>query len=358
MSTFTESVHGESLGVIKTKSYYEALGNNSNLKTDACCTSEKPSLEVREALKNIKDECIEKYYGCGLVFPGCIKGLHILDLGCGAGRDAFVMSQLVGPEGLVTGVDFSNEMLSVGIKNIDWHMSRFSYPNSNVRFLQANIEDLSSIASDSVDVIISNCVVNLSQNKRSVFAEAYRVLKKGGEMYFSDVYSSRRLPQALRDDEVIWGECISGALYWNDFLRLAKQEGFLDPRLVKSRLINVNNARIQERLGDIRIFSATYRLFKLPELEPDCEDYGQAVIYKGTIASDPYSYILDDHHIIETGKVFPVCGNTFRMLHDTRLREHFTFLGDWSRHFGIFSGCGKSMPFETAPGKQDGASCC
>jgi SAM-dependent methyltransferase len=199
------------------------------------------------------------------------------------------------------------------------------------------------------DLIVSNCVVNLSPDKRAVLKEAYRVLKTGGELYFSDVYSSRRVPAELVADPVLWGECLSGALYWNDFLALAKQCGFGDPRLVKDSVITVANEELEKKLEHIKFFSATYRLFKLPGiLEPDCEDYGQAVIYKGTIPQNPHGWALDDHHYMQTGKVFPVCGNTYHMLHDTRFMKHFDFIGDKSTHYGIFEGCGKSIPYASA----------
>jgi arsenite methyltransferase len=82
------------------------------------------------------------------------------------------------------------------------------------------------------------------------------------------------------------------------------------------------------------------------------------VIYKGTIERSPIKFKLDDHHVIEKGKVFPVCGNTFRMLHDTRFREHFTFIGDFSTHYGIYADCGKSVPFKAAAGAGAGADAC
>lgn len=130
--------------------------------------------------------------------------------------------------------------------------------------------------------------------------------------------------------------------------------------------ITINNPELEEKVGQIQFFSATYRLFKLEpseQLEPDCEDYGQAVVYKGTIDRHPHGWALDNHHFMETGKIFPVCGNTYHMLHDTRFRPHFDFLGDKSTHFGIFDGCGKSLPFATADagggkGGAGGGACC
>ncbi|TPW10414.1 MAG: type 11 methyltransferase, partial [Halothiobacillaceae bacterium] len=111
------------------------------------------------------------------------------------------------------------------------------------------------------------------------------------------------------------------------------------------------------RVGNVRFFSATYRLFKLAALESACEDYGQAVNYRGTIPDHPHRFVLDKHHAIETGRLFPVCGNTWRMLHETRLQVHFDFSGDFSRHFGLFTGCGGGLPFDPATGAA-GQACC
>ena len=158
---------------------------------------------------------------------------------------------------------------------------------------------------------------------------------------------------------MLYGECLGGALYWNDFLPIAKAAGFIDPRLVTSRPIAITNEAVKQKLGAAKFFSATYRLFKLDGLEAACEDYGQAVIYKGTVAEQPYAFELDGHHLIERGKVFPVCGNTWCMLADTRFRPHFDFVGDFSTHYGIFAGCGTSLPFaSTEAPKASSGGCC
>lgn len=143
------------------------------------------------------------------------------------------------------------------------------------------------------------------------------LLTPGGELYFSDVYADRRVPESLREDPVLYGECLGGALYWNDFLRLAGEHGFTDPRLVEDRPLAVTDPTLADRLEGVDFYSATYRLFKIDELEPACEDYGQAVIYRGTVAESPTRFVLDKHHDIEAGQVFPVCGNTWRMLRDS-----------------------------------------
>jgi hypothetical protein len=93
-------------------------------------------------------------------------------------------------------------------------------------------------------------------------------------------------------------------------------------------------------------------------LEPACEDYGQAVVYRGTLAESPDRFDLDGHHSIERGKVFPVCGNSWRMLADTRFARHFQYIGDFSTHYGIFPGCGTVLPFATAAAPAKGGGCC
>jgi SAM-dependent methyltransferase len=255
----------------------------------------------------------------------------------------------------------TDEQLATANDHLVWQQERFGYARSNVRFLKGYIEKLDELdlAPESFDVIVSNCVINLSVDKQAVFRGAHRLLKPGGELYFSDVYCDRRLPDYVRADPVLYGECLGGALYWNDFLPIAKVAGFLDPRLVTSKPIGITNEAVKQKLGLAKFFSATYRLFKLDGLETACEDYGQAVIYKGSIADQPEAFELDGHHLIERGKVFAVCGNTWRMLADTRFQPHFDFIGDFSTHYGIFPGCGTSIPFAQgeAPKASSGGCC-
>jgi ubiquinone/menaquinone biosynthesis C-methylase UbiE len=351
-------------------SYYgKTLQTSDDLKTNACCTAAEPPAQIKECLRNIHSEVKAKYYGCGLCLPDVLKGTSVLDLGCGAGRDVYIASQLVGAEGSVVGVDMTDEQLAVANKHLAWHEERFGY--GNVRFENGLIEELDridSLTDESVDIIISNCVINLCPDKEAVLKSCHRLLKPGGELYFSDVYANRRVPQALQDDPVLWGECLSGALYWNDFVNMAKRCGFADPRLVEDSEITVKNKEVEASINksgnkDLKFFSATYRLFKIDDLEPFCEDYGQAVVYKGTIPQHESGYSLDNHHYMETGKVFPVCGNTYKMLHDTRFQEHFDFIGNWNTHHGIFEGCGTGIPFASAQNNAGsdggkGGSCC
>jgi SAM-dependent methyltransferase len=330
-----------------------------DLKTNACCTLTKPPKHIRNALKLVADEVQAKYYGCGLTIPSAIEGLKILDLGSGSGRDCYIAGHLVGENGLVVGVDMTTEQLNVANKYIDFHQETFGYKRSNVEFLEGNIERLDELdlGKNSFDVIISNCVINLAKDKLKVLKDAYALLKPGGEMYFSDVYSDRRIPQNLQDDRVLWGECLSGALYWNDFLNIAKKAGFTDPRAVEDKQITIENEELEALVGDIQFFSVTYRLMKIEGLESDCEDYGQAVSYKGGIPENELAFALDGHHYFPKGKVITVCGNTYKMLHETRFQQYFDFYGNWETHYGIFEGCGGNMPF-TAVENGGEASCC
>ena len=175
------------------------------------------------------------------------------------------------------------------------------------------------------------------------------------------MYADRRLPDPVRRHPVLYGECLGGALYWNDFLRLARAAGFADPRLVSDRPLEITAPELAALVGEARFYSATYRLFQIPDLEDACEDHGQAVIYRGGIAEAPQRLDFDKHHSIEVGRVFPVCGNTYRMLQESRFAPHFSFIGDFERHYGLFEGCGSAIPFDRSAAAADAAGaggCC
>lgn len=337
--------------------YGRQLQNTSDLKTSACCDISAIPEWLKPLLSKIHPDVLSRYYGCGLVCPPLLKGCRVLDLGCGSGRDVYALAQLVGPTGSVVGVDMTDEQLAIAEKHRKHHAEVFGF--DNVQFMHGYIERLEdlNLEAGSFDVIVSNCVVNLSPDKDAVMRGVHRLLKPGGEFFFSDVYADRRVPTAVRNDPVLYGECLGGALYWNDFLRLSHQHGFADPRLTTDRPLEITDPVLAVRAGNLRFYSATYRLFKIAELETACEDYGQAVIYKGTIPEHPDKYALDKHHDMEAGRVFPVCGNTWRMLQDTRFAPHFEFLGNFDRHYGIFTGCGTSIPYDTST-SGNAAACC
>ncbi len=339
--------------------YGKVLQGSEDLKTDACCTPDAVPERLKQVLGLIHEEVSGHYYGCGLVAPDMLEGAHILDLGSGSGRDVYALSALVGAQGQVVGVDMTDEQLEIARRHVDYHAEAFGYDTPNVAFHKGYIERLDDLglAEGSFDIIVSNCVINLSPDKPAVLREAYRLLKSGGELYFSDVYADRRVPAALLEDPVLYGECLSGALYWNDFLTLAREAGFADPRLVEDRLLGIDNPEIEKKLEGIEFYSATYRLFKIDGLEPACEDYGQAVTYKGNLPESPDVFVLDKGHRFETGKPMPVCGNTWRMLADSRFAPLFDFSGDFATHLGIFAGCGGGLPFDRNKDASGGCCC-
>jgi arsenite methyltransferase len=339
------------------KDYYgRQLRSSADLKTSACCDSAGVPERLKPLLARIHPQVLARYYGCGLVCPALLEGCRILDLGCGTGRDAYLLAQQAGADGEVIGVDKTPEQLAVAERHRGWHAEAFGF--DNVRFLAGHIEQLQELdlAAGSFDVVVSNCVVNLATDKAAVLAGVWRLLKPGGEFYFADVYADRRVPGPLREDPLLYSECLGGALYWNDFLEIAHDAGFVDPRLVDDRPLRIMEPAIADRIGRLRFYSATWRLFKVEGLEPACEDYGQAVLYHGLIPEEEAAMRLDKHHRFDSGTIQPVCGNTWRILHESRFGNHFTFMGSFSRHQGLFPGCGAAMPF--SQDAEAGSRCC
>lgn len=321
------------------KQYYgQTLQTKNDLRTPSCCSVETMPDYIKTVLRDIDDEIQEKFYGCGSPIPLELTGRTVLDLGCGSGRDVYLMSKLVGPQGRVIGVDMTEQQLEVAQKHIESQTNRFGYTTPNVEFHLGCIENLREleIADESVDVVISNCVINLSPQKRRVFAEIFRVLKPGGELYFSDIFSGRRIPEALAADPLLVGECLGGAMYLEDFRRTMNSVGFIDHRKMSKRRISLDDSEVQQKLGLIDFYSITVRAFKIDGLEDQCEDYGQVLMYRGTIPESAQVFVLDDLHKFIAGKSYTVCGNTASMLGETRYARHFQITGDRSVHYGPF----------------------
>lgn len=321
------------------KEYYgKTLISSKDLRVSSCCSAESLRPEQRAVLADIDREILDKFYGCGSPIPPAIEGCQVLALGCGSGRDVYLASALVGPNGFVIGVDMTDEQLAIARKLIDSQTTRFGFNTPNVDFRQGYIEDLAAcdIANDSIDLVISNCVINLSPDKKSVFSEIFRVLKPGGELYFSNVFADRRIPESLQNDPQLYGECLSGSLYSEDFRRLLCSVGCRDYRTISRRAISLNNPEVTTKTGNINFSSKTVRAFKLDCLEDICEDFGQVATYNGTIPGFPHYFNLDDHHTFYTGKPMLVCGNSAAMVQETRFGRHFTVSGDRSVHFGVY----------------------
>lgn len=345
----TNTLIGESV-----RHYYgQVLQSSADLKTSACCSIDSLPAYLKPLLAGLHPEVVERFYGCGSPLPPALEGMTVLDLGCGSGRDCYLLSTLVGPSGNVIGVDMTPEQLQIAVRHQNWHAERIGY--ANVDFRHGHIENLQAIGieDNSIDVVVSNCVINLSPEKPRVLAEIFRVLKPGGELYFSDVFADRRIPLELQHDPVLIGECLGGALYWEDFRRLLDRLGCPDVRKVRQNRINLDDPEVHARIGMVKFDSVTVRAFKLP-LEDRCEDFGQVAVYLGSLEQYPHHFELDDHHHFETNRPLRVCGNTADMLTLSRYGQHFRVWGDKTCHFGLFD-CAPDTAHQTTG--SEGACC-
>lgn len=333
------------------KEYYgRHLKSQNDLKQKACCTDEVKN-RYSEILKMIPAEVKEKYYGCGCPIPDDdLRRLTILDLGSGSGVDAFIISYLVGSEGFVHGIDMTPSQVKIASQNAASVMTNFGFTKSNVAFNEEFIESADCIPDSSIDLVVSNCVINLSPRKDLVFRTIWRVLKDGGEFYVSDIVSDRRLPEKIRNDEDLIAECLGGAEYENDWIDMIQESGFLDPRVVSRREVQKDVSGVPSVF-----YSLTMRGFKfLEKLDRRCEDYGQIATYNGKLQVQQARFMLDDHHIFESHRPTPVCRNTARMLTETRLKKYFDVTQPIA-HFGLFP-CGPTT--SSSPAVSTGTSCC
>ncbi|CAI5976600.1 unnamed protein product [Closterium sp. NIES-64] len=325
--------------------YGKTVQQQTDLQTSACLVKGGLGEDIRRLLSNVHDEILSKFYGCGSPIPPLLKGCTVLDLGCGTGRDVYVAAQLVGPTGQVIGIDMTDEQLAVARKHEEYHREKFGFEKSNVSFRKGFIEDLkaANVEDSSVDVVVSNCVINLAPSKVPVIAEIARVLKTGGELYFSDVFADRRIPKHLQQDKVLFGECLSGALYLEDFRRLMASVGLGGWGVVEARELDVENLEIAARVGPIKFYSLTVRAVKLPsgasdgEGEDLPENYGQTATYSGSIPGQAGEFTLDDVRIFKAGVPTPVDATTAAMLTVSRYSSAFT-VTEKGAHQGPFTG--------------------
>src|SRR5438128_1015504 len=311
-----------------------------------CCPVEYDS----EYLKLIPPEVIERDYGCGDPTRYLREGETVLDLGSGTGKICFIAAQIVGPKGKVMGVDMTDEMLEVARRNAPIVAQRIGY--ANVEFRKGRIQDLALdlelldrqlkqtpitnatsflaaaelaeelrvkhplIPSDSVDVVVSNCVLNLVEpkSKPQLFDEIFRVLKKGGRAVISDIVSDEEVPEEMQNDPELWSGCISGAFTEDGFLAAFEKAGFYGIQILKR---DVNPWRTVE---GIEFRSVTVDALKGKQGE--CFERNQAVIYRG-----PFKEVLDDdNHRIERGRRYAVCDKTYNLYKKAPYREFFEFV--------------------------------
>ncbi|MGJ8676416.1 MAG: methyltransferase domain-containing protein [Akkermansiaceae bacterium] len=316
------------------------------VESNLCC----PVDYDPQYLKAIPAEVIERDYGCGDPSKYVLPGETVLDLGSGTGKICFIASQVVGPEGKVIGVDMTDDMLDIARKNAPIVAKNIGH--SNVEFRKGRIQDLALdlealdseltnspigsvedflateslinrlraekplIESDSIDVVVSNCVLNLVEpdQKKKLFEEIFRVLKRGGRAVISDIVSDEPIPQHLADDADLWSGCISGSYTESDFLKAFEDVGFYGVELVK-----FETEPWQTHEG-IEFRSVTVQAFK--GKEGPCMDHNQAVIYKG-----PFKSVLDDDgHRIDRGVRVAVCSKTYDIYKKAPYAEFFEHL--------------------------------
>jgi SAM-dependent methyltransferase len=210
-----------------------APGSVANCGCAADNSLETISLMMNEEYRSVDERIVEAAdlgLGCGtpLAFADMEEGMRVLDLGSGAGIDVFLAAQKVGPAGKAIGLDMTDQMLALARKN------RETLGISNAEFLKGEIEDM-PIESNSVDRIISNCVINLVPDKRRAFAEMHRVLKPGGKFTISDIVSIGRIPDDVRRDLELWAGCVAGATDRDEYLGIVGDSGFTSVTIAKEK---------------------------------------------------------------------------------------------------------------------------
>ncbi|MCM2373963.1 methyltransferase domain-containing protein [Aporhodopirellula aestuarii] len=299
-----------------------------------CCPVEYST----DLLKVIPEEIIERDYGCGDPTPFVRSGETVLDLGSGGGKLCYIAAQVVGPKGRVIGVDCNREMLFLARKHSPAVAEQLGY--ANVDFRYGLIQDLALdldllagelsehpvndpagylslrhteerlrrerplVADDSVDCVLSNCVLNLvrQQDRRQLFAEIFRVLRRGGRAAISDIVSDERVPERLQQDPELWSGCITGAFREDEFLKAFEDAGFHGIEIVKRQ---AEPWRIVEGIEFRSVTVVAHKGKQGP-----CLERGQAVSYRG-----PFKKVQDDDgHTYFRGERMAVCDKTFNLL--------------------------------------------
>jgi len=331
-----------------------------------CC----PVEYNKDLLKIIPQEVIEKDYGCGDPSRYVKPGETVLDLGSGTGKICFIAAQVIGEKGSVIGVDMTDDMLEVARRNAPIVAERLGF--ANVEFRKGRIQDLALdlekfdaalirrpitsaasflaanelatelrlthplVETESVDVVVSNCVLNLvePQDKRQLFQEIFRVLRKGGRAVISDIVSDEDVPDVMQQDPTLWSGCISGALREDLFLKAFEDAGFYGIRLLK------RDSQPWQTVEGIELRSVTIEAIK--GKQGDCLELNQAVIYRG-----PFREVLDDDgHRLRRGDRVAVCDKTFQLYQKAPYDEFFEFIEP-----RVPVKLEESKPYDCAPNK-------
>lgn len=218
--------------------YAQVAGQSKDTNASSCCGAGECSTEVYNIMSDdyagLKGYTADADLGLGCGLPtetaGIKPGDTVLDLGSGAGNDAFVARAATGADGRVIGVDFTPEMITKANENV----RKLGY--ANVEFRQGDIEDL-PLSGNMVDVVVSNCVLNLVPDKKKAFAEMHRVLRVGGHFSVSDIVLTRELPEELRQAAELYAGCVTGASQETDYLGIIAEAGFTNVKVLKRKPI-------------------------------------------------------------------------------------------------------------------------
>ena len=310
-----------------------AMATEPNL----CCPVDYRQEFRPDELNHIPEEVLKRNYGCGV--PPQLKrltpGQTVLDLGPGLGRDCFIASPKVGPEGSVFGLDMNDDMLSQAKYYKTKVVALLAY--DNIQFLKGQFDVHIPLEEGSVDVIFSNCVNNLALDKDIAYREMFRVLKRGSSLSFSDIVSYKPLPEKLRQNEKAWADCVAGVLSYPELTRVLNNAGFHAVSLRTDYLWKAGEQVLEEyfssgnglsggqrsELAALRLYAVTIEAFK-PVLDPKGECYwrGQYALYQGPGAA--FDLDGDPDHIFTTGVIKEVCEKTATILKAEPFKQHFT----------------------------------
>ena len=272
---------------------------------ELCC----PTAYPKDDTSHIPQEVLDVFYGCGspVSIAGVSEGEVVTDLGSGGGIDCFIAAKKVGPKGRVFGIDMTDAMLGKARRNGEAVARRLGY--ANVEFRKGYLEKV-PLADGTTDLLLSNCVINLSPDKRRVFREMWRVLKDFGRIVVSDIVADRRVPARLERDAEFRGQCLGGALTQEEFVAELERAGFYGVGLMEKAF--------WKEVEGIRFSSISVRGFKFEKKE-GCRFIGQWAVYLG-----PYQSVMDEEgHHFPRNEAVEICTDTAAKLSAPPYRGHF-----------------------------------
>ncbi|HET7710996.1 MAG TPA: methyltransferase domain-containing protein [Thermoanaerobaculia bacterium] len=303
----------------KVREFYGAAAETP--QAELCC----PTKYDAAAISHIPQDVLDRFYGCGspMTSAGIREGEVVLDLGSGAGIDVFIAAKFVGASGKAIGVDMTDRMLSVARENQPRVAAALGY--DAVEFREGFLEQI-PVESRSVDLVTSNCVVNLSPDKPRVFAETWRVLKDHGRILISDIVSETRVPPHLKTNPQLWGECLVGALTQKEFLAELERAGFYGLEVLKKSY--------WKDVEGYPFFSVTVRGFKF-EKTAGCVFKGHRAVYLGPAKA----FVDEEGHLFPRNEPYEVCTDTVAKLSNAPYKGMFAILEPGEDRAG-YSCCG------------------